>query len=250
MSSTRNFSWKSASRTDVGNVRQVNEDSCLDAPGRGLWIVADGMGGHSAGDVASQMLVSKLGGIASHEKLSAFVDDVEDRILEVNQRLYDMSCQEPDAKVMGTTIAALLAFRQHIVCMWVGDSRVYRLREGELLRQMTTDHSEVEEMIAEGKLDEASALDHPSANVVTRAVGGLEHVYVDLEVDELEDKDRFLICSDGLFKDLSEEEIEELLGQGSCVNACDGLLDTALSRECADNVTVIVVEFNEIGQEA
>jgi serine/threonine protein phosphatase PrpC len=80
---------------------------------------------------------------------------------------------------------------------------------------------------------------------VTRAVGGLEHVYVDLELDELEDKDRFLICSDGLFKDLSEEELEELLGNGSCVDAANALIDTVLERECADNVTVVVVEFNE-----
>ena len=100
-------------------------------------------------------------------------------------------------------------------------------------------------MIAAGKLDEESALTHPSANVVTRAVGGLDHVYVALELDELENKDRFLVCSDGLFKDLSEEEIEEMLGTGSCVDACDALIDTVLAREAADNVTVVVVEFNE-----
>lgn len=245
MSNENNFSWVSSSRSDVGNERQVNEDACLELPGRGLWVVADGMGGHAAGDVASQMLVSKLQGIDSHDKLSEFVDDVEDRVLEVNSRLHDMSFEGDEPKLMGSTLAALLAFDSHVVSMWVGDSRVYRLREGELLKQVTTDHSEVEEMIAEGTLDEASALDHPAANVVTRAVGGLEHVYVDLELGELEDKDRYLICSDGLFKDLTEEEIEELLGEGSCVDACHALIDTVLERECADNVTVIVVEFNE-----
>jgi len=245
MSSANSFSWTSSSRSDVGNERQVNEDACLELSGRGLWVVADGMGGHAAGDVASQMLVSKLRGVDSHDKLSEFVDDVEDRVLEVNRRLHDMSFEGDEPKVMGSTLAALLAFENHVLSMWVGDSRVYRLREGELLKQVTTDHSEVEEMIASGTLDEASALDHPAANVVTRAVGGLEHVYVDLELDELEDKDRFLICSDGLFKDLSEEEIEELLGEGSCVDACHALIDTVLGRECADNVTVIVVEFSE-----
>lgn len=249
MSAGQSFRWTSACRTDVGNERQVNEDAVLDLSGRGLWVVADGMGGHAAGDVASQMLVSKLSGVDSHDKLSEFVDDVEDRVLEVNRRLHDMSLQGPDPKVMGSTLAALLAFQKHAVCMWVGDSRVYRLREGELLKQMTTDHSEIEEMIAAGKLDEVSALTHPAANVVTRAVGGLEHVYVDIELDELENSDRFLVCSDGLFKDLSEEEIEELLGQGSCVDACDALIDTVLSREAADNVTVVVVEFNESGED-
>ena len=245
MSDERNFSWVSSSRTDVGNERQVNEDACLELPGRGLWVVADGMGGHAAGDVASQMLVSKLQGVDSHDKLSEFVDDVEDRVLEVNGRLHDMSFEGDDPKVMGSTLAALLAFGNHVVSMWVGDSRVYRLREGELLKQVTTDHSEVEEMIAQGKLDEEAALNHPSANVVTRAVGGLDHVYVDLELDELEHQDRYLICSDGLFKDLSEEEIEELLGEGSCVEACNSLIESALERECADNVTVVVVDFKE-----
>jgi serine/threonine protein phosphatase Stp1 len=249
MSGQSEFGWKSSSRSDVGNERQVNEDACLDLPSRGLWVVADGMGGHAAGDVASQMLVGKLNGIDSHDKLSEFVDDVEDRVLEVNGRLHEMSLEGDDPKVMGSTLAALLAFESHVVSMWVGDSRVYRLREGELLKQVTTDHSEVEEMIAQGTLDEASALDHPAANVVTRAVGGLEHVYVDLELDELEDKDRYLICSDGLFKDLSEEEIEELLGEGSCVDACDTLIDTVLKRECADNVTVVVVEFDKSASE-
>jgi len=242
---TASFGWVSSSRSDVGNERQVNEDAFLELPGRGLWVVADGMGGHAAGDVASQMLVSKLQGVDSHDKLSEFVDDVEDRVLEVNRLLHHMSFEGDDPKVMGTTLAALLAFGSHVVSMWVGDSRVYRLREGDLLKQVTTDHSEVEEMIAEGTLDEASALDHPAANIVTRAVGGLEHVYVDLQLDELEDKDRYLICSDGLFKDLSEEELEELLGEGSCVDACHALIDTVLERECADNVTVVVVEFNE-----
>lgn len=249
MSGASRFGWTSSSRSDVGNERQVNEDACLDLPSRGLWVVADGMGGHAAGDVASQMLVGKLNGVDSYDKLSEFVDDVEDRVLEVNGRLHAMSFEGDDPKVMGTTLAALLAFDTHVVSMWVGDSRVYRLREGELLKQITTDHSEVEEMIAQGTLDEAAALDHPAANVVTRAVGGLEHVYVDLVLDELEDKDRFLVCSDGLFKDLSEEELEELLGEGSCVDACDALIDTVLERECADNVTVVVVEFNESANE-
>jgi serine/threonine protein phosphatase PrpC len=122
------FSWTSSSRTDVGNERQVNEDACLDLPSHGLWVVADGMGGHAAGDVASQMLVGKLSGIDIHDKLSVFVDDVEDRVLEVNRRLHDMSFEGDEPKVMGSTLAALLAHENHVVSMWVGDSRVYRLR--------------------------------------------------------------------------------------------------------------------------
>ncbi len=245
MTDARTFRWTSASRTDVGNKRQVNEDACLDLPARGLWVVADGMGGHAAGDVASQALVSKLNGVDSHDKFSEFVEDVEDRVLDVNRRLHEMSTEGDEARVVGSTLAALLAFGPNVLSMWAGDSRVYRLRQGDLLKQVTRDHSEVEEMIAQGTLDAESALDHPAANVVTRAVGGMPDLYIDLELGELEDKDRYLICSDGLFKDLAEEEIEEIVFEGSCTDACERLIDTALERECADNVTVVVVEFNE-----
>lgn len=245
MTAERKFRWSSASRTDVGNKRKVNEDACLDLPEKGLWVVADGMGGHAAGDVASQALVSKLSGVASHDKFSDFVDDVEDRVLEVNQRLHDMSQEGDVPRVVGSTLAALLAHGPHVISMWAGDSRVYRLRQGDLLKQLTRDHSEVEEMIAKGTLDEESALDHPSANVVTRAVGGMHHLYVDLELGEIEDQDRYLLCSDGLFKDIPEEEIEEIIFDGSSTEVCDQLIETALERECADNVTVIVVDFRE-----
>ena len=245
MTSAASFRWTSASRSDVGNERQVNEDACLDLSARGLWVVADGMGGHSAGDVASQMLVSKLNNVESQSRLSDFVDDVEDRVLEVNRRLHEMSTRDDPPRVIGTTLAALLAFGSNAIGMWVGDSRVYRLRDGEL-SQMTTDHSEVEEMIEQGILTEESAIDHPAANVVTRAVGGLDHLYVDLALLNLADEDRYLICSDGLYKDLSEQEIGELVSGGSCVEACDALVDTVLSREAADNVTVVVVDFREV----
>ena len=101
----------------------------------------------------------------------------------------------------------------------------------------------LEEMIERGAIDEDSAEDHPSANVITRAVGGSERLYLDLKVEEIEDKDRYLICSDGLYKELSDEEMTERLGSGGCVDACAALMETALERECSDNVTAVVVEF-------
>lgn len=244
MSGTRAFRWVSASRSDVGNLRKVNEDACLDLPERGLWVVADGMGGHSAGDVASQMLVTKLKGIDSSDRFSAFVDDVEDRVFDVNRRLYDMSHQGEEVKVVGTTLAAVLARGDHVVTMWVGDSRVYRVREG-AIEQLTKDHSEVEELIAKGELDEESAKDHPAANIVTRAVGGLDHVFVDVDLHALSNGDRYVICSDGLYKDLEDDEIGHIASEGSCVDASRALVDMALERECLDNVTVVVVEFSE-----
>ena len=165
-------------------------------------------------------------------------------MLEVNRRLYEMSTREDPPRVIGTTLAALIANGGHAVAMWVGDSRVYRLRDGEF-KQVTKDHSEVNEMIEQGVLSEEDALDHPAANVVTRAVGGLDTLYVDLDLVELKDGDRFLVCSDGLFKDVGDREMGELVATGSPVDASDTLIETVLDREAPDNVTVIVVDFTE-----
>lgn len=248
MSGANGFRWQSASRTDVGNVRKLNEDACLDLPARGLWVVADGMGGHDAGEVASQMVVSSLGSIASHDRFSEFVDDVEDRVLHVNRQLHAMANQGSEPRVIGCTFAGMLAFGDHCLSVWAGDSRVYRLRGGKL-EQITRDHSEVEEMVARGEISEAEAELHPSANVITRAVGGVERLFLDLTLHALDDGDRYLICSDGLYKDLTLQDIEARVGQGTCTEACDELIDTALSRECPDNVTVVIVDFSQTAED-
>ena len=243
MSTAATFSWQSASRTDVGNVRKLNEDSHLDLPGRGLWVVADGMGGHEAGEVASQMVVHELRGVPMHGRFSEFVDDVEDRLLKVNQRLFAMAHEGAEPRVIGCTFAGMLAFGGHCLSIWAGDSRVYRLR-GDDLEQITRDHSEVAEMIERGEISAAEAELHPSANVITRAVGGVERLFLDLTVEALHDGDRFLICTDGLYKDLDFNDIHSRLAGGNCTEACGRLMDTALSRQCPDNVTVIVVDFS------
>lgn len=244
MTEGASFRWESATRTEVGNVRKLNEDSCLDLSARGLWVVADGMGGHEAGDVASQMVVESLRRVGSHDKFSAFVDEVEDLVLDANRRLYAMSLEGEEARVVGCTLSVMLAYGGYCLNMWAGDSRAYRLRQSKL-EQITRDHSETEEMIERGEISEAEAETHPSANIITRAVGGSAQLFIDLIVEPLEDGDRYLICSDGLYKELSVDEIEAQLDSGSCVDACGILMDTALGRECADNVTVIVVDFDQ-----
>jgi serine/threonine protein phosphatase PrpC len=139
-------------------------------------------------------------------------------------------------------VAALLAVGGYAISAWAGDSRVYRLRGG-VLEQVSRDHSEVEELIDQGVLSRATAEDHPAANVITRAVGGAEDLYLDLELLQLQNLDRFLLCSDGLYKELTEQEIAVLLADGDCKEACSQLLGTALSRKCTDNVTALVVDF-------
>lgn len=244
MSSGPSFKWLSASVTNVGNVRKINEDACLDLPSRGLWVVADGMGGHAAGDVASQMIVETLRKIPAVDKLSDFVDVVEDCLLDANRKLYDMSISGAEQRVIGSTVAALLAFENHCLCAWAGDSRIYRLRDG-MFEQVTRDHSEVEEMIEQRLITPEDAAMHPSANVITRAVGGENNLLLDLELHELQSRDRFLVCSDGLYKELSDNEMRERLADGNCKKVCQGLVNTALERECADNVTVVAVEFDQ-----
>lgn len=244
MSAVPSFKWLSASVTNVGNVRKINEDSCLDLPSRGLWVVADGMGGHAAGDVASQMIVETLRQLPAVDKLSDFVDAVEDCLFDANRKLYDMSIAEAEQRVIGSTVSVLLAFDKHCICIWAGDSRVYRLRDGEF-EQMTRDHSEVEEMIEQGLISVEAAAEHPSANIITRAVGGTQNLQLDLELYRLQSRDRFLICSDGLYKDLSDDEMRDYLSRGNCKQVCQGLVSTALERECADNVTVVAVEFDQ-----
>ena len=138
----------------------------------------------------------------------------------------------------------MLAFGNHCLFAWAGDSRIYRLRDG-TFEQVTRDHSEVEELIEQGLLKPEDAELHPSANIITRAVGGTNDLHVDLDLFELQSRDRYLVCSDGLYKELSDSEMRDRLANGNCKQVCDSLVSTALERKCADNVTVVVVEFGQ-----
>jgi serine/threonine protein phosphatase PrpC len=240
--SVTQFTWRSASITSQGNVRNHNEDAVLDLPGAGLWVVADGMGGHKAGDVASRMIVETLCGVVRRPLPSELLDDVEDRLLDVNARLYKSSL-EGDAGMSGSTVAALIGFGEHCLSVWAGDSRVYRLRAGELT-QVTHDHSEVQALLDEGAASAQSASSMASSNVITRAVGGAQELYLDLELRELRDADRYLLCSDGLYKELPDEEIARQLAVGDPDGACKALLRATLARTASDNVSVVVVQFS------
>ena len=200
------------------------------------------MGGHEAGEVASGAIVAGLSQVVDIDQASKFVDAVEDCLIEVNRRLFAASSSQ--GKVMGSTVAAVLALPGHCLCMWAGDSRVYRLRNFEL-QELTTDHSEVEELIAEGSLARADADGYPGENVITRAVGGEEDLFLEVKLFEMAHKDRYLLCSDGLYKDVKFHEIQEILSDGDVTSACRRLIDCAKSRRCSDNVSVIGVDFEQ-----
>lgn len=235
------FTWRSAAVTSQGNVRTHNEDAVLELPAAGLWAVADGMGGHKAGDVASRMIVEALCGVVRRERPSELVDDVEDRLRAVNEQLYRKSV-EGHTGMSGSTVAVLLAFGGYCLSLWAGDSRIYCSRGG-ALACVTHDHSEVQAMVDEGILDAREAGRHSAQNVITRAVGGTEELYLDMELRELHDRDRYLLCSDGLHKELSDEQLAGHLAENDPEGACRALLKQALAGPCNDNVSVIVVQF-------
>lgn len=235
------FTWRSSARTDTGCVRAINEDAFLDRPDIGLWVVADGMGGHEAGDVASRLIVDTLAQVRAHARMSAFVNDVEARLLEVNERLLDLSYEAGVDVTMGSTVVALLISGSHSLCLWAGDSRAYLYRDGQL-HPITRDHSHVEELVEKGLLLRVDAERHPEANVITRAVGVARNLYLDLELRELRGQDRYLLCSDGLCKEASEPEMAGMLAAGTCDEASQGLVRLALEHGGPDNVTVVVVQ--------
>ena len=234
--------WSSSSRTDVGMVRQHNEDACLDRPEAGLWAVADGMGGHSAGDIASAMIVQRLQALDAAQPLSRLVEQAEAILEAVNAELRQLATTR-EAATIGSTVVALIAHGAHAVCLWAGDSRAYRLREG-VLEQVTQDHALVADLVDRGVLSAEQAANHPQSNLVTRAVGAGEMLKLDLEIMRLRPGDRFILCSDGLDKELRHEEIRELLARNGGAGAADALVELALSRGSRDNVTVVAVQID------
>ncbi len=232
------FEWVSHCITHVGRVREINEDACLDLPEQGLWVVADGMGGHDAGDVASRLVVDSLRDVGGYQRFSEFVDDVEQRLIAVNQSLVEQAQRIDAETTIGSTVVALLAYGRHCVCLWAGDSRLYRYRGGRLV-QISRDHSEVEELIRRGVVSRQNAGNHQLANVITRAVGAAPELYLDAELNEIMHGDRFLLCSDGLNKEVSDREIRECMATPNSEKICETLVNLALSRGCRDNITVV-----------
>jgi protein phosphatase len=235
------YRWTSSAASDRGNVREVNEDAFLDRPDLGLWAVADGMGGHAAGDVASRLVVEALGSLPAPRFLGRSVCQLRQRLSQANLELREQAARR-NGQIVGCTLAALLALGGHGVVVWAGDSRVYLLRRG-VLRQLTRDHSQVEALIAGGLLDREAADHHPASNIITRAVGGDDVLTLDAQIQELRDQDLYLICSDGLTKDVSADEIAAELTKADDGNAAAALVERAVRQGARDNVTAVVVRI-------
>ena len=240
--STKPLSWLSYGITDVGKVRKHNEDSMLERPEAGMWVVADGMGGHAAGDVASQMIVNSLKKVHEGISLDRYIDDIEDRLIEVNKKLIEKANESTKRTTIGSTVVAMLAYDKYCVYFWAGDSRLYRLRNSEL-RQMTTDHSQVEQYVEQGLITREEAAVHPHGNMITRAVGATQNFFLDMDIQEMKKGDRYLLCSDGLTKHTEDFEFQEMLTKGTAEEICKEMIELTLSRGAGDNVTAIVIDI-------
>lgn len=233
------FVFETGAASDTGRVRNHNEDSFLIQPESGVWLVADGMGGHQAGDFASRTIaetVASVGRPASAPDLQArFMD----RLIHAHALIQDQSRRLNGATV-GATLVALLAFDRHFACIWSGDSRIYLMRGGQF-QQVTTDHTEVNELLRQGAITPEQAASWPRRNVITRAIGVHDRPMTDEIAGSLAHGDTFLLCSDGLTEHIEDREMAEALTQYPPQQACEALVQLTLSRGAKDNVTVVVV---------
>lgn len=244
----RPIRWKSVHASHVGNVREVNEDSVMCLPESHLWVVADGMGGYEAGNVASKMVVESLQSIDGDQSLNQIVDSVEDGLIAVNQHILEYSEMMLDGRTLGSTVVSLTIKGRVGICLWAGDSRLYRFRSKQLV-QLSRDHSEVEEQIQQGLITAEQAENHPESNVITRAIGAGPEIYIDINAFSTQVGDIFLLCSDGLYNMVSKEQISAVLQESPIEQAVEKLIQLALDNGADDNVSVILVK-GEQGQPA
>jgi protein phosphatase len=230
-----------AARSDVGLLREGNEDSGYASPR--LIAVADGMGGHAAGEVASSVAIATLAELdAEAGGVDPLVERLADAVRAANAHLRDMVAGDPELGGMGTTLTALLSDGSRFGLVHIGDSRGYLLRDG-ALQQITRDHTFVQTLIDEGRISEADADHHPQRSLILRALDGRDEVEPDLSIREARVGDRYLICSDGLSGVVSEQTISETLAAAdSPEQAVDELVDLALRGGGPDNITAIVAD--------
>jgi len=231
---------RSASYSHVGMVRLINEDAFLELPEHSLWAVADGMGGHAAGDYVASLIVDSLRRVLPADSLSTYTCALRTALIEVNSAVREETHRR-GVSMMGSTVVVLAVNGDQGVCLWAGDSRLYRLRDGEL-RGISRDHSYVQDLQDSGLLTEAQARVHPRANIVTRAVGvedSLDLAMVNLDILP---GDTYLLCSDGLNKTAEDKEIRDVLGHADPWQVVRSLVHLGLTRGAPDNITAIVIK--------
>lgn len=234
--------WRCAARTDTGKVRVRNEDAFLAMPERGLWLVADGMGGHLNGDLASRLIVERLAELPDFLDLDQQVDWMRSALHLLNRHLatdLTVHSDHPEA-IVGSTVVAMLARGDQACCLWAGDSRCYMWRGGRLF-QLTRDHSYMEELISDQGVSPAEAARHPSARALTRAIGAHEKLELDMIRFTVYPGDTLLLCSDGLYQSLLPDTLGAALNLPSPSLALQRLFNQCLAGPARDNLSAVVI---------
>ncbi|HEY0198070.1 MAG TPA: PP2C family serine/threonine-protein phosphatase [Rhodanobacter sp.] len=236
----------SAGRTDTGKVRRHNEDAILVRDDIGLWVVADGLGGHSAGDYASAMIVERLGVLPRTGDVFDFIEDIEDTLEQINADLI-RTATERGVDIIGSTVVVLVHDKDFMLCGWVGDSRAYCYEDGRL-RQITSDHVHgvKDDMTQYSHGDGAAAPPQPGAGVLSRAIGAEEQLFVDWVVVGNRADMQFVLCTDGINKEMSDEEIDLACGRDRPPQELlANLFGMALERAARDNVSAVIVRLQD-----
>lgn len=235
------MAFRSSAATHVGMVRKVNQDAFAERSDIGVWVVADGMGGHEAGELASQTVTEHIKNLAPCEDLAGMIAVVEDSIRAANRELLDQAASYDSQRQPGSTVVVLVINDNQGALIWAGDSRIYRRRD-ETVELITRDHSHVQDLVEQGVILESEAESHPMANVITRAIGINEPLELETKLIEVRSDDQFLLCSDGLSRLVTNEEIQSMMSNKDSEEVTQSLLHTALVRGARDNVTLICVK--------
>lgn len=240
------MNFDTGAATHVGKVRQRNEDSYLTCPDLGIWAVADGMGGHEDGDIASRTVIEALQSIKAPTSANHLLSLCENCIFEANAQLREVSRRR--GLIIGTTVTILLASEGYFACLWSGDSRLYVVRKGEIT-QISRDHTEVQDLLANGLITAEQAETWIGRNAITRAIGVADTPELEMASGPLNAGDTFVICSDGLIQHVKDDEILRCVSTNEAQHICDRLIVLTLERGAVDNVTVIAVRYEPANEE-
>ncbi len=235
--------WHSTAMTDTGKVRSLNEDAFLELPESRLWLVADGMGGHEAGDVASQIIVDSFKTFNKRKRarsLNQMVANVITRLRKANRLMLKLATERGGDSIIGSTVVVLATWGSRCALIWAGDSRIYRYRRKKL-KQLTKDHSEVQKLVDLGLIASEHAQFHPGSNAITNALGVFKKFSPEVMYDRFNPSDVYLLCSDGLTSEVSDYEVNLCLNKNKRIDVVPDLIKTTLSRPARDNVTATVV---------
>lgn len=233
--------FKSSAVTHIGKVRELNEDSYAQRSDIGVWVIADGMGGHAAGEVASKAVADAIKGLQPCHDFATLHEAVKVSLRNINHLLREQSADYVAKRVPGSTVVVLIIAGSQGAVVWVGDSRAYRYRDRRLL-QLTRDHSYVQSLVNQGLINAEEAESHKMSNIITRAIGIAEPVELDSEIIEVQPGDQFLLCSDGLNRIVPNAAIESAMGNKNGDELIQSLLQKALTEGAPDNVTIICVQ--------